>query len=111
MKENFRWVTRVFLKLQPYRQTTIEKMISEKLAPRYFGHCEIISKVGPVAYTLRLPEDSKVYHTFHVSLLKRCLDPSIAPSHIPADWGFLTDERISKSFRLDDGTEKREGCD
>ncbi|GKA46015.1 putative reverse transcriptase domain-containing protein, partial [Tanacetum coccineum] len=35
---------------------------------------KIVARVGPVAYTLELPEELKVIHsTFHVSNLKKCL--------------------------------------
>ncbi|GJW16723.1 hypothetical protein Tco_0024159 [Tanacetum coccineum] len=45
-----------------------------KLNPRYIGPFKIITKVGTVAYQLELPEQlSRVYSTFHVSNLKKCL--------------------------------------
>ncbi|GJS84993.1 putative reverse transcriptase domain-containing protein [Tanacetum coccineum] len=45
-----------------------------KLAPRYVGPFEILERIGPVAYQLRLPEElSGVHDTFHVSNLKKCL--------------------------------------
>lgn len=34
---------------------------------------------------LRLLVGARVHHTFHVSLLKRCPDPTIAPVHPPKD--------------------------
>ncbi|GJS75902.1 putative reverse transcriptase domain-containing protein [Tanacetum coccineum] len=44
------------------------------LAPRYVGPFEILERIGPVAYRLRLPDDlSGVHDTFHVSNLKKCL--------------------------------------
>nr|GEZ87795.1 hypothetical protein [Tanacetum cinerariifolium] len=47
---------------------------SGKLSPRYIGLFRIIARVGPVAYTLELPEELKQIHsTFHVSNLKKCL--------------------------------------
>jgi hypothetical protein len=42
----------------------------KKLANKYFGPFQILAAVGPVAYCLALPVDSKVHPIFHVSLLK-----------------------------------------
>ncbi|GJX23661.1 putative reverse transcriptase domain-containing protein [Tanacetum coccineum] len=45
-----------------------------KLSPRYIGPFKILSTIGPVTYTLELPEELKGIHsTFHVSNLKKCL--------------------------------------
>nr|GEU84798.1 hypothetical protein [Tanacetum cinerariifolium] len=42
-----------------------------KLSPRYIRPFKILARVGPVAYTLELPEDFKGIHsTFHVSNIK-----------------------------------------
>ncbi|GKA17085.1 putative reverse transcriptase domain-containing protein [Tanacetum coccineum] len=55
-----------------------------KLAPRYVGPFEILERIGPVAYRLRLPmELSGVHDTFHVSNLKKCL--ADATLHVPLD--------------------------
>ncbi|KAD7117325.1 hypothetical protein E3N88_04593 [Mikania micrantha] len=46
-----------------------------KLAPRYVGPFEIIERIGPVAYRLRLLDElSGVHDVFHVSNLKKCLN-------------------------------------
>ncbi|GJR89973.1 hypothetical protein Tco_0213984 [Tanacetum coccineum] len=45
-----------------------------KLNPRYIGPFKILNRVGPVAYTLELPEElSNVHSTFYVSNLKKWL--------------------------------------
>ncbi|GJX34555.1 putative reverse transcriptase domain-containing protein [Tanacetum coccineum] len=55
-----------------------------KLASRYVGPFEILEKIRPVAYQLRLPEElSSVHDTFHVSNLKKCL--ADANLHVPLD--------------------------
>ncbi|GJS43873.1 putative reverse transcriptase domain-containing protein [Tanacetum coccineum] len=44
------------------------------LNPRYIRPFKILKRVGPVAYTLELPEElSNVHSTFYVSNLKKCL--------------------------------------
>nr|GFA20810.1 hypothetical protein [Tanacetum cinerariifolium] len=55
-----------------------------KLAPRYVGPFEIVERIGPVAYRLRLPKElSEVHNKFHVSNLKKCLVD--ANLHVPLD--------------------------
>nr|GEY48145.1 putative reverse transcriptase domain-containing protein [Tanacetum cinerariifolium] len=45
-----------------------------KLSPHYIEPFKILARVGPVAYTLELPEELKGIHsTFHVLNLKKCL--------------------------------------
>ncbi|GJR98907.1 putative reverse transcriptase domain-containing protein [Tanacetum coccineum] len=45
-----------------------------KLSQCYIGQFRILARVGPVAYTLELPEELKGIHsTFHVLNLKKCL--------------------------------------
>ena len=51
-----------------------------KLSPRFIGPYEIVSKVGLVAYKLKLPPAlSKIHDTFHVSMLRKYI-PN--PSHV-----------------------------
>ncbi|GJX63678.1 hypothetical protein Tco_0296578 [Tanacetum coccineum] len=63
----------VLLKVSPWKGV-IRFGTKGKLAPRYVGPFEILERIGPVAYRLRLPEElSSVHDTFHVSNLKKCL--------------------------------------
>jgi hypothetical protein len=62
----------VYLKLQPYRQVTIQgKGQHHKLKPKYYGPFEVLAKVGTVAYELNLPSGSFIHPVFHVSQLTK----------------------------------------
>ena len=60
----------VYLKLQPYRQTTVAMCKNLKLTSQYFGPFKILKKIDPMAFELKLPEGSKIHPVFQVSLLK-----------------------------------------
>ncbi|GJY46469.1 putative reverse transcriptase domain-containing protein, partial [Tanacetum coccineum] len=74
---------RVMLKVSPWKGV-VHFGKKGKLAPRYVGPFEILERIGPVAYRLRLSvELSGVHDTFHVSNLKKCLTD--ASLHVPLD--------------------------
>jgi len=61
----------VYLKLQPYRQSSVAFRASMKLSPRFFYPYQIVGKVGQVAYKLLLPPGSQIHDVFYVSLLRK----------------------------------------
>lgn len=69
----------VYLKLQPYVQTSVATRACHKLSFRYFGPYQIIAKMGKVAYKLLLP-DTTVHPVIHVSQLKKVVPPSFQVS-------------------------------
>nr|GEU83909.1 putative reverse transcriptase domain-containing protein [Tanacetum cinerariifolium] len=64
---------RVMLKVSP-RKCVIRFGKRRKLNPQYIRPFKILKRIGPVAYTLELPEElSNVHSTFHISNLNKCL--------------------------------------
>jgi hypothetical protein len=62
----------VYLKLQPYRQISIQgNNKSHKLKPKFYGPFEILTRIGTVAYHLNLPLRSLIHLVFHISQLKK----------------------------------------
>jgi len=57
----------VYLKLQPYVQSSLAPRSHQKLAFRFFGPYRITDRVGSMACKLDLPAHSFVHPVFHVS--------------------------------------------
>ncbi|GJR41343.1 hypothetical protein Tco_1217027 [Tanacetum coccineum] len=74
---------RVMLKVSPWKGV-IRFGKKVKLALRYVRPFEILERISPVAYRLRLPKElSGVHDTFQVSNLKKCL--ADASLYVPLD--------------------------
>jgi hypothetical protein len=57
----------VYLKLQPYVQSSLAPRSNQKLAFKFFGPYPVVRRIGSVAYKLKLPDDSSIHPVFHVS--------------------------------------------
>ncbi|XBI45125.1 hypothetical protein VPH35_109656 [Triticum aestivum] len=84
-KRSFRQF-QVYLKLQPYIQSSVAPRANHKLSYKYYGPFNIIAKVNDVAYKLQLPPQATVHPVFHVSQLRQALHPGTTASPtLPAD--------------------------
>ena len=63
----------VYLKLQPYVQSSLAPRANQKLSFKFFGPFQIAARVGSVEYRLILPPTSQIHPVFHVSQLKQAL--------------------------------------
>jgi hypothetical protein len=70
----------VFLRIQPYIQSSLAPRASQKLSFRFFGSFKVLQRVGNVAYRLELPSGSSVHPVFHVSQLKKAVGSSVQVS-------------------------------
>ena len=59
----------VFVKVKPIKNS-FKLGSCAKLAPRYCGPFEILSRVGIVSYQLAFPPNLKIHNIFHISILK-----------------------------------------
>ncbi|KAK1641653.1 hypothetical protein QYE76_059458 [Lolium multiflorum] len=72
----------VFLRLQPYIQSSVVRRANHKLSFKFFGPYAVLERVGQVAYKLLLPESRRVHPVFHVfrfkSFINACASVVIA---------------------------------
>ncbi|XP_071901007.1 uncharacterized protein [Coffea arabica] len=100
----------VYLKLQPYRQTSVALRKNLKLSAKYYGPYQIEQKVGSVAYKLKLPDGCSVHPVFHVSLLKKSINGSqihLTPPQATAEGEFRVAPRPFWTGELYTGRGKR----
>ncbi|CAM8940923.1 unnamed protein product [Rhodiola kirilowii] len=68
----------VFIRLQPYRQILVQSLHSHKHAKHFYGPFEVTGRIGSVAYQVALPPHAKIHNVFHISLLRKCMEPALA---------------------------------
>jgi ribosomal protein L21E len=98
----------VYLKLQPYVQTSLGNRSNQKLSYKYFGPYGILKRVGEVAYKLQLPADTKIHLVVHVSLLKQALPGNEVvqhdlPSQVSVMEGVSTPLQVIDTKTIDSG--------
>ncbi|CAD6253096.1 unnamed protein product [Miscanthus lutarioriparius] len=67
----------VFLKLQPYIQSSVAPRTNMKLSYKFYGPFPILHRIGTVAYKLAVPEGSKIHPVVHVSQFKKHVAPLV----------------------------------
>ena len=67
----------VYLRLQPYRKSSLKYKEVEKLQPHFNGTYKILRKIGEVSYELEVPRERKIHNVFHVSFLKKAVGQQI----------------------------------
>lgn len=70
----------VFMRLQPYRKSTLRESGLEILKPFFYGPIRVSERIGEVAYELELFASSKMHNVFHVSSLKKERRHNVVPS-------------------------------
>jgi hypothetical protein len=81
----------VYLKVKA-RKSSLKLGNCAKLAPRFCGTFEILSRMGPVAYQIALLANLRIHNVFHVSLLKKYIHD---PTHM-IDWNLVQVEPEGK---------------
>jgi hypothetical protein len=58
---------RVFMKLQPYIQSSVAPRAHHKLLLKFYGPYTVLERIGDAAYRLQLPVNSRIhpYSMFH----------------------------------------------
>jgi len=70
----------VYLKIQPYRHTSLSLHNCIKLHSKFYGPFRVLEKIGNTAYKLLLLDGCQLHPAFHVSQLKQHIGPSVIPS-------------------------------
>ncbi|GMI86823.1 hypothetical protein HRI_002351600 [Hibiscus trionum] len=98
----------VYLKLQPYKQTSVAVRRNLKLASKYYGPYKVTLRVGSVAYKLELPDTSRIHPIFHISLLERKIGEGAITSREPPELTTEGQMKVYPALVLDKRMVKRQ---
>jgi hypothetical protein len=70
----------VFLRLQPFKQSSLNRGGVERIKPHFYGPYRVGWRICEVAYELKLTERRNINNVFHVSCLKKALGQKITTS-------------------------------
>ena len=73
----------VYVRMQPYIQTSLAIRANARLAFRFFGPFLIEQRIGSLSYRLRLPAGCKLHPVFHVSQLRKGAPPDEVHTELP----------------------------
>ncbi|XP_047320491.1 uncharacterized protein LOC124924506 [Impatiens glandulifera] len=66
----------------PESQCSVQKLF-HKFSSKYFGPCQVLERIGKVAYKPELRTDTRIHNVFHVSQLKSFKGTPAAIENIP----------------------------
>ena len=100
------------LKLHSYRQVSAKwaQATWGKLAKRFYRPFQVLERIGPVAYRLKLSKEAHIHSVFHCSLLKTfkgspdCILKAELPSQFvqPDDTSWENWEQLCEDYHLED---------
>ena len=73
----------VYLKLQPFLQSSMVAREVPKFAAKYYGPYKVINRIGSTTYKFDLPPFVAICQVFHISQLNRAIHDTQAATTLP----------------------------
>ena len=74
----------VYLRVRT-KKSSLKLGICAKLSPRYYGLFEVLERIGPIAYRIAFPSNTRAHNVFHVTLFKKYVN---VPNNV-IDWDVI----------------------